>query len=132
MYRGGQLRDILEDSEVGVTTIEQFRHLGPFTHPLSSNPSVDHGLLSCFLTLHFFLSDKQKLPRSNPLFGFLAHVRAADACTELIELAFEKNKLLIGKGIGERLRKTNQEEGRCRPDKITHDEPTRVAINYFK
>ena len=43
MYRGGQLRDILEVSEVGVTIIQQFRHLGPFTHPLSSSPSVDHG-----------------------------------------------------------------------------------------
>ena len=42
MYRGGQLRDISEVSEVGVTTIEQFCHLGPFTHPLSSSPSVDH------------------------------------------------------------------------------------------
>ena len=44
MYRGGQLRDISEVSEVGVTIIQQFRHLGPFTHPLSSSPSVDHGL----------------------------------------------------------------------------------------
>ena len=43
MYRGGQLRDISEVSEVGVTTIQQFRHLGPFTHPLSSSPSVGHG-----------------------------------------------------------------------------------------
>ena len=42
MYRGGQLRDISEVSEVGVTIIQQFRHLGPFTHPLSSSPSVDH------------------------------------------------------------------------------------------
>ena len=40
VYRGGQLRDILEVSEVGVTTIQQFRHLGPFTH--HSVPSVDH------------------------------------------------------------------------------------------
>ena len=32
------------------------------------------------------------------------------------------NKLPIGKGIGERLRKTHQDEGRCRPDKITQDE----------
>ena len=31
MYRGGQLRGILE---VSVTIIQQFRHLGPFTHPL--------------------------------------------------------------------------------------------------
>ena len=38
----------------------------------------------------------------------------------------------IGKGIGERLRKTSQDEGRYRPDKDTHDEPTLVAINYFK
>ena len=44
MYREGQLRDISEVSEVGVTIIQQFRHLGPFTHPLSSCPSVDHGL----------------------------------------------------------------------------------------
>ena len=43
VYCGGQLRDISEDSEVGVTIIQQFRHLGPFTHPLSSSPSVDHG-----------------------------------------------------------------------------------------
>ena len=41
--RGGQLRDISEVSEVGVTIIQQFRHSGPFTHPLSSGPSVDHG-----------------------------------------------------------------------------------------
>ena len=44
MYRGGQLRDISGVSEVGVTTIQQLRHLGPFTHTLSSSPSVDHGL----------------------------------------------------------------------------------------
>ena len=43
MYRGGQLRDISEVSEVGVIIIQQFRHLGPFAHPLSSSPSVDHG-----------------------------------------------------------------------------------------
>ena len=49
MYRGGQLRDILEVSEVGVTIIQQFRHLGPFTHPLSSSPSVDHGLIHVFI-----------------------------------------------------------------------------------
>ena len=42
MNRCGQLRDISEVSEVGVTIIQQFRHLGPFTHPLSSSPSVDH------------------------------------------------------------------------------------------
>ena len=64
--------------------------------------------------------------------GFLAHATAADACTELIELAFETNKLPVGKGIFERLRKTSQDEGRYRHDKITHDEPTRVATNYFK
>ena len=44
MYRGGQLRDISEVSEVGVIIIQQFRHLGPFAHPLSSSLSVDHGL----------------------------------------------------------------------------------------
>ena len=42
VYHGGQLRDISEVREVGVTTIQQFRHLGPFTHPLSISPSVDH------------------------------------------------------------------------------------------
>ena len=78
-----------------------------------------------------FLSIRQ-ISGSSPLFGFLAHARAADACTELIELAFERNKLPIGKGIGERLRTTSQDEGRYRPDKVTHDEPTRVAINYLK
>ena len=72
------------------------------------------------------------LPGSNPLVGFLAHARAADACTELIELAFETNKLPVGKGTGERLRKTSQDERRYRPDKITHNEPTRRAIKYFK
>ena len=30
----------------------------------------------------------KKLSGSNPLFGFLTHARAADACTELIELTF--------------------------------------------
>ena len=57
MYRGGQLRDILQVSEVGVTTIEQFRHLGPFTHPLSSSPSVDHGVnghCACVEPFNFF------------------------------------------------------------------------------
>ena len=56
-----------------------------------------------------FLSIRQikKLPGSNPLFRFLAHARAADACTELIELAFETNKLPIGKGIGGKQAKTN-------------------------
>ena len=56
MYRGGQLRDILEVSEMGVTTIQQFRHLGPFTHPLSSSPSVDHDLKQpshAFVATHF-------------------------------------------------------------------------------
>ena len=59
MYRGGQLRDISEVSEVGVTIIQQLRHLGPFTHPLSSSPSVDHGeingnilLVITFLSVH--------------------------------------------------------------------------------
>ena len=43
MYRGGQLRGTSEVSEVGVETIaNNFRHLGPFTHPLSFSPSVDH------------------------------------------------------------------------------------------
>ena len=45
MYRDGQLRDISEVSEMGVTIIQQFRHLGPFTHPLSSSLSVDHGCI---------------------------------------------------------------------------------------
>ena len=55
MYRGGQLRDISEVSEAGVKTIQQFRHLGPITHPLNSSPSVDHGQIiyspGSFLTL---------------------------------------------------------------------------------
>ena len=42
MYCGGQLREISKVSEVGVKTIQQFRHLGPFSHPLNSSPSVDH------------------------------------------------------------------------------------------
>ena len=51
MYRGGQLRDISEVSQVGVTTIQQLRHLGPFTHPLSSSPSIDHDLtMTCWKT----------------------------------------------------------------------------------
>ena len=56
VYRGGQLRDILKGSEVGVKTILQFCHLGPFTHPLSSSPSVDHGLyrVILYITLHFW------------------------------------------------------------------------------
>ena len=49
MYRGGQLRDISEVSDVGVTIIQQFRHLRPFTHSLSSGPSVDHGFTLNFL-----------------------------------------------------------------------------------
>ena len=52
--------------------------------------------------------------------------------TELIELAFETNKLPIGKGICERLRKTSQAEGRYQHDKITHDKSTRAATNYFE
>ena len=64
--------------------------------------------------------------------GFLAHAKAPEACTELIELAFETSKLPIGKGICERPKKTSQDEGRYPFDKITHNEPTRVAINYFK
>ena len=56
----------------------------------------------------------------------------ADTCTELIELAFKTNKLLIGKGIGKHLRKTSQDEGRYQPDRITHNEPTQGAINYCK
>ena len=38
----GQLRDISEVREAGVKSIPQFHHSGPFTHPLSSNPSADH------------------------------------------------------------------------------------------
>ena len=101
----------------------------PRVQATSLEPSRSIRLLSCFLTLHFFLSDKKNPPGSNPLVGFLAHATAADACTELIELAFETKKLPIGKGICERLRKTShlEDEGRYRHDKITHDEPTRVA-----
>ena len=33
--------------EVGVTIIQQFRYLGPFTHALSSSLSVDHGVCLC-------------------------------------------------------------------------------------
>ena len=47
MYRSGQLRDISEVSEVRVKTIQQSRHLGPFTHPLSSSPSADDATTSC-------------------------------------------------------------------------------------
>ena len=49
---GGQPRDISEVSEVDVTIIQHFHHLGPFTHPLSSSPSVDHDLSFLF---HRFL-----------------------------------------------------------------------------
>ena len=49
VYCGGQLRDISEVSEVGVTTVQQFRHLGPFRHPLSSSPSADYGLIYLYL-----------------------------------------------------------------------------------
>ena len=42
--------DISEVSEVGVTIIQQFHHLGPFTHPLSSTPSVDHGYNNVIVT----------------------------------------------------------------------------------
>ena len=106
-------------------------HKLPRVQATSLEPSRSIGLLSCFLTLHFFLSDK---PGSNPLVGFLAHATAADTCTELIELAFEKNKLPIGKAICEHLRKTShlEDKGRYRYDKIMHDEPTRVVTNYFK
>ena len=57
MYSDSQLRDISEVSEVGVTIIQQFRHLGPFTHPLSSSPSVDHGLFKdCLESDHHITS----------------------------------------------------------------------------
>ena len=79
-----------------------------------------------------FYQTNKNLPCSNPLVGFLAHASMADACTELIELAFETNKLPIDKGICKHLRKTSQDEGRYRHDKITHDTPTQVATNYFK
>ena len=46
-----QLRDISEVSEVGVIIIQQFRHLGPFTHPLSSSPLVDHDQTEAFSIL---------------------------------------------------------------------------------
>ena len=40
---------------MGVTIIQQFRHLGPFTHPPSSSPSVDHGQTNgCKPTNHIF------------------------------------------------------------------------------
>ena len=99
------------------------------------NCQILHYLLHINYLLHFFLyQTNKKPPGSNPLVGLLADATVADACTELIELAFETNKLPIGKGICERLRKTShlEDEGRYRHDKITHDEPTRVATNYFK
>ena len=52
--------------------------------------------------------------------------------TELIKRTFEMNRLPIGKGIDEHLRNTSHDEGRYQHDKITCDEPTQVAINYFK
>ena len=52
MYCGGQLRDISEVSEVGVTIIQQFRHLDPSTHLLSSSPSVDHAGTGDLLSKH--------------------------------------------------------------------------------
>ena len=75
----------------------------------------------------FFYQTSKRLPGSNPLIGFPAHDKAADAFTELIELMFETNKLPIGKDIIGR-----QDEGHYRHDKIMYDEPTRVALNYFK
>ena len=56
MYRGGQLRDISGVSEMGVTIILQFCRSGPFTHPLSSGPSVDHGLNYILLCNSFVLN----------------------------------------------------------------------------
>ena len=38
---------------MGATIIQQFRHLGPFTHPLSSSPSVDHDQINHFIFLIF-------------------------------------------------------------------------------
>ena len=61
MYRGGQLRDISEVSEVGVKTIQQFRHLGSFTHPPSSSPSVDHGWRETILHKRLTTSDHTNL-----------------------------------------------------------------------
>ena len=60
MYRGGQLRDISEVIEVGAKTIQQFRHLGPFTHHLTSSPSVDHDQTS-FPTSHPAQNGKKEL-----------------------------------------------------------------------
>ena len=68
------------------------------------------------------------MPGSNPLTGFPGQAKAAEAFTELKELTFDTDKLPIGKDIFAR-----QDEGHCRHDKITHDEPTRVAaMNYFE
>ena len=57
MYRGGQLRDISKVSEVGVIIIQQFRHLGPFAHPLSSSPSVDHEHINVMIISIDFLQE---------------------------------------------------------------------------
>ena len=95
----------------------------PRVRATSLEPSRSIRLLSCFLTLHFFLSDKRP-SGSSPLVGFLAHATAADACTEVIELAFETNKLPNSGHL--------EDEGCYRHVKITHDEPTRVTTNYFK
>ena len=67
MYRGGQLRDISEVSEVGAKTIQQFRHLGPFTHPLTSSPSVGHDQTS-FPTSHPTQNGKKELKTQVLLF----------------------------------------------------------------
>ena len=89
----------------------------PRVRATNLEPSRTIRLLSCFLTSHFFLSDKfqtnKKLPGFSHLVGFLAHARAADACTELIELAFEMNKLSIGKGICERAPEENKPRRRA-------------------
>ena len=42
MYRGGQLREILEISELGV---KNHSMISSFTHSLSSSPLIDH----CFI-----------------------------------------------------------------------------------
>ena len=46
-----------------VTIIQQLRHLGPFTHPLSSSPSVDHGLRACSHEPGVMIAPGQALPR---------------------------------------------------------------------
>ena len=105
------------DSQIGGSTvlrqpIHQIVRLGVLSVPrkwprvlaTSLEPSRSIRLLSRFVTYQ----TNKKLPGSNPLVGFLAHVRAADTYTELIELAFKTNRLL--KGIGERLRKTSQDK----------------------